>query len=120
VRQRLGAGDLYVIEPRAYHEDHANLVMHYDNLRAATGCTMNLDLQRIAIPTTAWSLPQLIGNKVTADAEQLRWLLQGRRISRIVVENLDDRYAFEQMSDVPVVHLSEVADDVPLAERLQS
>jgi ferredoxin len=120
VRQRLRAGDLYVIEPRAYHENHAALVMHYDNLRAETGCAMNLDLQRIAIPTTALSLPQLIGHKTRADGEQLRWILQGRRISRIVVENLDDRYAFEQMSGVPVVHLSEVADDVPVAERLQS
>jgi hypothetical protein len=120
VRQRLRAGDLYVIEPRAYHEDHAALVMHYDNLRAETGCAMNLDLQRIAIPTTAWSLTHLIGRKAAADGEQLRWILQGRRISRVVVENLDDRYAFEQMSGVPVVHLSEVADDIPMAERLQS
>ncbi len=100
VRQRLRAGDLYVIEPRAYHEDHAALVMHYDNLRAETGCTMNLDLQRIAIPTTAWSLPHLMGRKAAADGEQLRWILQGRRISRVVVENLDDRYVFEQMSGV--------------------
>ena len=120
VRQRLRAGDLYVIEPRAYHEDHAALVMHYDNLRAETGCTMNLDLQRIAIPTTAWSLSQQIGHKVPADAEQLRWILQGRRISRIVVENVDDRYAFEQTSALPIMHLADVADDVPMAERLQS
>ena len=120
VRQRLRSGDLYVIEPRAYHENHAALVMHYENLRAATGCTMNLDLQRIAIPTTASSLPQLIGRKAPADGEQMRWILQGRRVSRIVVENLDDRYAFEQMSGVPVMHLAEVADEVPLAERLQS
>ena len=119
VRQRLGAGDMYVIEPRAYHEDHAALVMHYDNLRAQTGCTMNLDLQRIAIPTTAWSLSHVLGRQARADGEQLRWILQGRRISRIVVENLDDRYAFEQLPGVPVVHLSEVADEVPVADGLQ-
>jgi ferredoxin len=120
VRQRLRAGDLYVIEPRAYHEDHAMLVTHYDDLRAETGCTMNLDLQRIAIPATTSSLPQLIGREAPADGEQLRWILQGRRISRIVVENVDDRSAFERVCAVPVIHLAEVADDEPLAERLQS
>jgi hypothetical protein len=120
LRRRLRAGDLYVIEARAFHENHAALVMHYDNLRAATGCTMNLDLQRIAIPTTAVSLPQMIGHKPPADGEQLRWILKGRSVSRIVVENLDDRYAFGQISGVPVVHLAELADDVPIPERLQS
>jgi ferredoxin len=120
LRRRLRPGDLYVIEPRAYHENYAALVMHYDNLRAATGCTMNLDLQRIAIPTMAASLPQMIGRKVPPDREQLRWILKGRSISRIVVENVDDRYAFAQITDVPAVHLAELADDVPIAERLQS
>jgi ferredoxin len=120
VRQRLREGDLYVIEPRAYHGDHAKLVMHYDNLRAETGCTMNLDLQRIAIPATTSSLAQRIGFQAAADGEQLRWILRGRRISRVVVENVDDRSAFEQASAVPVVHLAEVADHTPVAERLQS
>lgn len=120
LRQRLRAGDLYVIEPRAYHENHAALVMHYDNLRAATGCAMNLDLQRIAIPTMAVSLPQTIGRQAPPDGEQLRWILKGRSVSRIVVENLDDRYAFGEITDVPVVHLAELADDMPIAQRLQS
>jgi hypothetical protein len=94
--------------------------MHYDNLRAETGCTMNLDLQRIAIPATTSSLAQRIGFQAAADGEQLRWILRGRRISRVVVENVDDRSAFEQASAVPVVHLAEVADHTPVAERLQS
>jgi len=120
VRQRLREGDLYVIEPRAYHEDHAKLVMHYANLRAASGCTMNLDLQRIAIPATTSNLAQRIGWQASADADQLRWILQGRRISRVVVEDVDERSALERAAGVPVVHLAELADDVPLAERLQS
>ena len=120
VRRRLREGDLYVIEPRAYHEDHANLVAHYADLRAASGCTMNLDLQRIAIPATTSNLAQRIGWQASADADQLRWILQGRRISRVVVEDVDERSAFERAAGVPVVHLAELADDVPLAERLQS
>ena len=120
VRQRLHEGDLYVIEPRAYHEDHANLVTHYANLRAASGCTMNLDLQRIAIPATTSNLAQRIGWQASADADQLRWILRGRHISRVVVEDADDRSAFERAAGVPVLHVAELADDVPLAEKLQS
>jgi ferredoxin len=111
VRKRLRADDLYVIEPRAYHADHARLVTHYDNLRAETGCAMNLDLQRIAIPATMGNFAQLLGRQGPSNRTQVRWLLKGRRVSRIVVENADDRPAFQQQCDIPVVHLAEVADD---------
>ncbi len=120
IRQRLRAGDLYVIEPRAYHADYEKLVVYYDNLRAATGCAMNLDLQRIAIPATVSNLPQRLGREAPADGEQLRWLLKGQRISRIVVENVEDRAAFDQVCAIPIVHLAELADDETLPEREQS
>ena len=61
---------------------------------------MNLDLQRIAIPATARSLRAAPGTwKPIDDAEQTRWMLQGRSIARIVVESADDVAAFEQVSD---------------------
>ena len=44
---------------------------------------MNLDLQRIAIPA--------IGPGAEAQA---RWILEGRTVERIVVEDLNDRVAF--------------------------
>lgn len=119
VRSELHAGDLYIIEPRAYHADHARLVMHYDTLRAETGCAMNLDLQRIAIPATLTNLRQRIGQAAPGGAEQLRWLLKGRHVSRIVVESPGDRAAFEQECDVPVVHLAEVTDGGSLAQGRQ-
>jgi ferredoxin len=111
LRRRLGAGDLYVIEPRAYHANHARLVTHYDSLRAETGCTMNLDLQRIAIPATMWSLPRRLGEVASDNSGQLAWLLKGRRLTRIVVEDEFDRRTFEKLGVIPVVHLAEVADD---------
>ena len=111
LRQRLRTGDLYVIEPRAYHQDYERLVKYYDRLRAETGCALNLDLQRIAIPAAQRNLPQCAGWEPPADGDQLRWLLKGRRFSRIVVESDDDRLAFERYYDIPVVHLAEVADD---------
>ena len=120
VRQRLRAGDLYVIEPRAYHAEHAKLVTYYDDLRADTGCTMNLDLQRIAIPATALNLPQRLGEQARADSEQLRWLLKGRRVARIVVECETDRRTFERDYIIPVLHLAELADDGPLPDRVPS
>jgi ferredoxin len=111
VRGALRASDLYVIEPRAYHADYQRLVRYYDSLRAAAACSFNLDLQRIAIPATARSLPQRLGLEAIDDGVQLRWILQGRKINRIVVESMEDRAAFEEFGDCPVVHLADLADD---------
>jgi ferredoxin len=111
VRKALRAGDLYVIEPRAYHADYQRLVRHYDSLRTAAACSFNLDLQRIAIPATARSLPQRLGLEAADDGAQLRWILQGRNVTRIVVESMEDHAAFEGLSALPVVHLADLADD---------
>ena len=111
IRRSLRATDLYVIEPRAYHADHQRLVKHYDRLRAESGSAFNLDLQRIAIPATSRSLPQRLGLMVPDDDEQAHWVLHGRSITRIVVESLEDRAAFEKVSNVPVVHLAELTED---------
>jgi hypothetical protein len=59
IRRRIASADFYVIEPRAYHADHARLVAHYDGLRKESGCAMNLDLQRIAMPPRASGYPGL-------------------------------------------------------------
>jgi len=111
VRGALRASDLYVIEPRAYHADYQRLVKHYDALRSAAGCAINLDLQRIAIPATARSLPQRLGMAETDDMVQTAWILQGRNVARIVVESVEDGTAFAQLGDHPVVHLADLADD---------
>ena len=114
VRRGLRTTDLYVIEPRAYHADHRRLVGHYDRLRAETGCTMNLDLQRIAIPATARNLQQRLGLEAANDSAHVAWILHRRTIQRVVVESLEDITAFEQVCDwpvVPLVHLADLADD---------
>ena len=111
MRGALRESDLYVIEPRAYHADYQRLVSYYDGLRAAAGCSFNLDLQRIAIPATARSLAQRLGPETEGDSVQARWILQGRNVTRIVVESMADGAAFDQVSDCPVVHLADLADD---------
>jgi ferredoxin len=108
VRRNLRPTDLYVIEPRAYHSDYQRLVKHYDRLRAESGCAFNLDLQRIAIPSTARSLPQRLGLVTPDDDAQARWVLHGRSITRIVVESMEECAALEKVSGVPVVNLADL------------
>ena len=109
IRRGLRAGDLYVIEARAYHADYQRLVKHYDELRRACGCSFNLDLQRIAIPATAAGSHASI--EPDDGSSQVRWILQGRNVTRIVLEHLDDGAAFAQICDLPVVQLVDLADD---------
>ena len=109
VRGKLRAADLYVIEPRAYHADHARLVRHYAALRLERGCSMNLDLQRLAIPTTAGSLAAILGRSEVDARDQARWILEGApECSRIVVEDLQDVAAFTAVTGKPVVHLAQI------------
>ncbi|MSQ54200.1 MAG: 4Fe-4S dicluster domain-containing protein [Betaproteobacteria bacterium] len=109
VRSQIRRTDLYVIEPRAFHGDHANLVGHYDALRLSTGCMTNLDLQRLAIPTTA-SAAQRAFNLPAIDASaQARWILEGRDYERVVVEDAADCAVFAAVTDRPVVHVADLA-----------
>ena len=92
VGAKLRAGDFYVIASQAFNQDQSRLIGRYDALRASSGCQMNLDLQRIAMPAAA----------------QARWILEGRRVERIVVEDLAERAAFG-FAGKPVLHLAELA-----------
>ncbi len=111
VRGALRASDLYVIEARAYHADYERLVRHYDALRAAAACAFNLDLQRIAIPAAVRGLTQAPEAEGARESVQLRWILQGRDIARVVVESAEDGAAFERLGRFPVVHLADLAHD---------
>ena len=120
VRRGLRPTDLYVIESRAYHAHHAGLVRHYDRLRAESGCIMNLDLQRIAIPATARNLRQRLGLETPDDSAQARWILHRRKIQRIVVESVEDITAFEKVCDWPVVHVADLVDDAKMIAGVES
>jgi NAD-dependent dihydropyrimidine dehydrogenase PreA subunit len=92
VGAKLRSGDFYVIASHAFNQEQARLIGRYDALRESSGCEMNLDLQRIAMPA----------------ASQAPWILQGRRVERIVVEDLAERAAFD-FAGKPVLHLAELA-----------
>lgn len=106
IRRALRPDDIFIVESRGYHSDFERLVKFYDRLRKDTGCQMNLDLQRIAIPTGASSLRGLHNKKTAGCAEHAAWILKGRKFKRIVVEDLADMEVFQEITDVPVVHLS--------------
>ena len=89
---KLRAGDFYVIASQAFNQDQSRLIGRYDELRARSGCQMNLDLQRIAMPV----------------AGQARWILEGRQVERIVVEDLAEHAAFG-FAGKPVLHVAELA-----------
>lgn len=110
VRAGLKPTDFYMIETRAYNANRREFVKNYDALRQETGCSMNLDLQRVATPTGAASMQHREGLATILSIEdQVKWLLEGRRAERIVVESLDDYEAFSAYTHLPVVHLAEVA-----------
>ena len=103
VRARLRATDLYVIEPRAFHADHARLVRHYDGLIKARSVTTNLDLQRFAVPTCASSAAQRVD-----PLDQARWILDGRAFERVVVEDAADCAVFARVTDRQVLHIGDL------------
>ena len=117
VRSNLVATDLYVIEARAYHADYERMVAFYDRLQRETGCSLSLDLQRMAIPAVAPELSQQLGLAAGDDDAQAKWILQGRKPARIVVESLADLAAFSRVCDIPVVHVAELGEDPEMIQR---
>jgi ferredoxin len=103
VRARLRATDLYVIEPRAFHADHARLVRHYAALIQARNMKTNLDLQRLAVPTCASSAAKRVD-----PLDQARWILDGRAFERVVVEDAADCAVFAQVTDRQVLHIGDL------------
>lgn len=117
VRSNLAASDLYIIEPRAYHGDYERMVAYYERLRIETGCSFSLDLQRVAIPAAAPGRRHRLGLDADLDDAQAKWILQGRKPGRIVVESLADRAVFQRVCDLPVVHLAELGEDPEMIKR---
>ncbi|MDX8390634.1 MAG: (Fe-S)-binding protein, partial [Mariprofundaceae bacterium] len=92
----LDRDDLYIIDPLAFHAHHAERVGHYDGLRQTTGCSMNLDLNRMAMATGIGSLASA---KQCFDVKkQVEWIIQGRKFQRVVVENPAEQKIFSEIS----------------------
>lgn len=101
---RLREDDLYIVDSRTYHANFKSLAPMYDALRAKTRCMMNLDLHRVATPTGA----TLHGKGLVDPLRQARWILEGRPAKRVIVENMMDRTPFIDVTEVPVLFISEL------------
>lgn len=106
VQSKINEDDFYIIDAAVFHAHHAERVMHYDALRKQTGCSMNLDLNRVAIPTGIGSLAI---EQVQFDVKlQVQWLTQGRDFNRIIVENAAEVEVLQELTDKPVMCVSEL------------
>jgi len=109
LRAKLQRTDIYVIEPRAFHLDHARLLPHYDALQRAFGGATNLDLHRMAIATTASAAQHALGLTSISPEAQARWILEGRQIERVVVEDEQDIALFAAVVPLLVLHVADLA-----------
>ncbi|MDQ6955582.1 MAG: 4Fe-4S dicluster domain-containing protein [Mariprofundaceae bacterium] len=106
VQAQIGKDDLYVIDAAPFHVHYAERVTHYDDLRKNTGCSMNLDLNRVAIPTGTGSAAEAL-EKFDVK-KQVQWLVQGRDFKRVIVENRADMDVLREITGKPVFCISEL------------
>jgi len=106
VRQGLREDDLYIIDALQFHAHHARRAIHYEKLRQVTGCSMNLDLNRMAVPTGVGSVAESM--QLFDTDKQIEWLLHGRSIQRIIVENPADQAVLAEITGKPVLQLNEL------------
>ncbi len=111
VQNALGPTDLYIIEARSYNTDFKRCMPFYTEVSRKTGCAMNMDLQRIAIPTGSYCGSGAGSRYVPDCREQIRWILEARIFNRIIVETADDLTLFRNAVDVPVLHVAELAGE---------
>ncbi len=106
LQEQLSVDDLYIIDAQSFHANYAERLAHYDALKKATGCQMNLDLNRMAIATGISSRAASIGEFDVS--QQIEWLIQGRSFKRIVVENPADKEMLAQLTGKLVISLAEL------------
>ena len=109
IRAWLKPTDLYIIESRGYHSLYEQAVLSYNDLQNITGCQLNWDLQRLAIPTAKTHIPAMHHDTSPNTAQQIQWILDSGEHKRIVVEDIDDYELIHAYTDTPVVYFAELA-----------
>ncbi len=112
IKSALRPTDLYIIEARSYNIDFKRCMPFYTEISRQTGCRMNLDLQRIAIPTGGCINTETENEFTPKSTGQILWILEGRSFDRIVVESVEDIGFFKKaVENVPVIHVAELAGE---------
>lgn len=106
IQAALRRTDLYLIDAPSYNTDFQRCMPLYTSVSRKTGCAMNLDLQRIAIPTSSVYHPGT--DSAPKATGQISWILEGKSFDRIVVEAVEDLLLLDGLTDVPVVHVIEL------------
>lgn len=83
--------DLFILDAQSFHSAYDRVLPLADNVSRVSGCRLNLDLQRVAIP-----------------AAEIEWILQGLNPERIIVENPADLAYIRAQCDQEVVHLVDI------------
>ena len=99
---------MYIIEARGYNSDFNRQVKLYDKLRKETDCLLNLDLQRVAIPTGALCIQKQLNTNIIDTQKQIGWILEGHIPERIICEDIKDMKSFQQATRLKVIHISEL------------
>ena len=102
IRKKITADDYYILDSQSYHADYERAVIYYDQLQLRTSCELSWDLHRLSIPTGALSTGSF------PKADQVNWLLAGKKAKRIIVESLADYFLLAERCDRPVVHITEL------------
>jgi len=87
----LRSTDLLILDARSFHVAYDRMLPLVIRVQRMSGCRLNLDLQRVAIP-----------------ADEIEWILQGQDPERIIVENPADISSLRAQCDQEVVHLVDI------------
>jgi len=87
----LRSTDLLILDARSFHGAYQLMLPLVDHVSRVSGCRLNLDLQRVAIP-----------------AAEIEWIMQGLDPERIIMENPGDISNFREQCNQEVVHLVDI------------
>ena len=100
---KIKKGDLYWMDAKLFHSKYEKLVKEYDIFQKETGCLLNWNLQRTAMPLGE-------DNSYFERKKQFEWVIFNKNIQRIVVENTRDWQWLKENSHIPVVHVLELLE----------
>ena len=105
IQKQLKSGDLLWIDASLFHLRYETLVKKFDRLKKESGCDLNWNLQRTAMP-----LGQ--DNPFFKRKAQYEWVVFKKDFKRIIVENIEEWKWLKSNSDISVFHICEIIGDV--------
>jgi ferredoxin len=101
IQKNMVSGDLYWMDSKLFHSRYESLVEFYAKFREQSACELNWNLHRTAMPLGE-------ENKFFERKQQFEWVLLGKNIKRLVVENVKDWKWMKENSTIPTVHVLEL------------